>query len=264
MKKLIVAFIGLFFLFTLSACGPSFRQYVSQCSTYSNDVSASGYVTVNIEPNKVADSNGLGAFVNLATTIASIAISAEQRERLNRIIDPTTVAIAVSDGFEFGFHNETHLEPVDINAGPDLMLHIDVYKYGLWAHSLASPMEFFVEANISIIYTPENKRIYSNGVSYMRSASNVISEMANATHMHVYVNGHLSHTQYATIQAINDVSRLARGAANLSAFLEMTDEEIIMVMDYLAYHTGFGIAYRLVKHIYPYGKPQEVRARYGH
>ena len=111
-------------------------------------------------------------------------------------------------------------------------------------------MNFYVEADIRVIYTPEMETIYSNGATLMHSASDIISEMANAASMEIYMSGHLSRREYATFNAINNVGHLAKGAANLAAFFKLTDQEIVAIFDYLAFDAGGTIGSQLVDAIY--------------
>ncbi|MBQ8035615.1 MAG: hypothetical protein IJ268_01355, partial [Proteobacteria bacterium] len=52
------------------------------------------------------------------------------------------------------------------------------------------------------------------------------------------------------LAAVNDTGRLVSGAANLTAFFELTDEEIRAVFEYMAYDTGVLISEKLTRAIY--------------
>ena len=77
------------------------------------------------------------------------------------------------------------------------------------------------------------KTIYTNGATISRDASNIISQMANS------IAG----------SGLNALG-LAKGAANLAALFEMSDEEIVAIFDYLSYDSGSTIANQLVNEIY--------------
>ena len=257
MKKIICGFIALFCILILSGCGPSLKDYVRQSKSYNNRVAATTSATVNIESRNVVRTHGMGrtlgtmgTMVNTASKVAAAAISSEQRQRLNNIIVPENIGLATNDGFNTSFEGTTHIKAIDSDSNPDLRIMLTIKDYGLWAASLVDPIQFFVEAEIQVVYTPEMKTIYTNGVTLSSQVSNIVSDMANAATMDIYVSGHLSRTQYATFGAINNAGRLARGAANLSAFFELTDEEIAVLFDYLSYEMGTTLGTHLVHAIY--------------
>lgn len=259
-KQLIWMLVSLFLAVAMSGCGPSLREYIGMSSSYSSKVTAKNVVTVDIGSTDTAASHSSGVFgmvgtaVNIAADVSAMAISGDQEARLRRIVDPAVIGALVSDGFDDAFADETHLEIAPNGSNPDLRVRLTVKRYGLWADSLLSPMNFFMEAQISIIYTPEMKEIYTNGVSLMREVSTVFSEIANA------LDATVTGTAYATVPrtrrtrdklaAIDDAGRLVSGAANLTAFFGLTDEEISTIFQYMAYDTGVVISDRLMRAIY--------------
>ncbi|MBO4351155.1 MAG: hypothetical protein J6A01_09460 [Proteobacteria bacterium] len=237
MKKAILSCIGLLCILIMTGCGPTLKDYVRQSNNYSNQVKTTTNASVNIEESGVVRGIGklgtVGAIVNTASNVATSALSNDQAARLNRLIEPQKVGASMADGFNHNFEGTTHLKVVGNDANPDLRIMLTVTSYGLWAESLVSTMKFFVEAEIRVVYAPEMKTIYTNGATLSRDASNIISQMANA------VAG----------SGLNVLS-LAKGAANLAALFEMTDEEIVTIFDYLSYDSGLVIATQLVDEIY--------------
>lgn len=230
-------------------CGPSLKEYVAKSSSYYSQISASSKVDVRIEPRNVAPQGrsvlgSIGAAVNVAASVGSAVVSTQQEERLQRIISSKEMATQVASGFDNNFTGTTHLQVVDNSANPDIRIMLRMNKFGIWAESMLSPLNFYVEAEVQIVYTPSLETIYSSGVSIYREAANVFSEVANSTQIEVHGGG------YSAMHAVSDVSRLVSGAANLTAFFEMTDEEVQAVFDYMAYDAGTTIASKLVKAIY--------------
>ncbi|MBQ9242362.1 MAG: hypothetical protein IJ165_03915 [Proteobacteria bacterium] len=259
-KQLFWLVIGLFLMVAVAGCGPSLKEYVGMSSNYYSKVTAKSAVAVDIGSTDTAASHSGGVFgmigtaVNIAADVSAMAISSEQEARLHQLVDPAVVGGLVSDGFNDAFADETHLEVAPDSATPDLRIRLTVRRYGLWADSLLSPMNFFVEAQISVIYTPEMKEIYSSGVSLMREVSNAFSDVANAVDAGVTggVNASVPNVRRTrnALAAVNDTGRLVSGAANLTAFFELTDEEIRAVFEYMAYDTGVLISEKLTRAIY--------------
>ncbi|MBQ1926498.1 MAG: hypothetical protein II767_04840 [Proteobacteria bacterium] len=259
-KQLCWLVVSLFLMVVLAGCGPSLKEYVGMSNNYNTKVTAKNGVVVDIGSTDTAASHAGGVFglvgsaVNIAADVSAMAISSEQEARLHRIVDPAVIGALVSDGFSDAFADETHLVEIKDNSRPDLRIRLTVRRYGLWADSVLSPMNFFMEARISIIYEPEMKEIYSNGVSLMREVSSVFSDIANALDASVtgtaYATVPNTHRTYKSLAAIDDTGRLVSGAANLTAFFQLSDEEISAVFQYMAYDTGLLIAHDLTRAIY--------------
>ena len=259
-KQLCWLVVSLFLMVLLAGCGPSLKEYVGMSENYNTRVTAKNGVVVDIGSTDTAASHSsgamgfVGAAVNVAADVSAMAISSDQEARLRRIVDPAVIGALVADGFSESFADETHLIAIGDNGKPDLRIRLTVDRYGMWADSLFSPMNFFMEARISIVYTPEMKEVYSNGVSLMREVSSVFSDIANA------LDATVTGTAYATVPntrstrntlaAIDDAGRLVSGVANLTAFFGLSDEEISAVFQYMAYDTGLLIAHDLTRAIY--------------
>lgn len=237
MRKAILSCIGLLCILIMTGCGPTLKDYVRQSNNYSNQVKTTTNASVNIESKGLVRGVGklstVGAIVNTASSVASSALSSDQEARLNRLIQPQKVGASMADGFNHNFEGTTHLKVVENEANPDLRIMLTVSSYGLWAESLVSTMKFFVEAEIRVVYAPEMKTIYTNGATLSRDASNIISQMANS------IAG----------SGLNAMG-LAKGAANLAALFQMSDQEIVAIFDYLSYDSGLVIANQLVDEIY--------------
>lgn len=259
MKKAVLLFIGALCMVLATGCGPSLKEYVGASQHYATKTVANGNVTVNIEGgNTMSAGRGvfgaIGAAVNVATSVGATVINNEQRPRLQKIINPATIGSLVNSGFENGFSGSTHLTVVPEGQNPDLRILLTVEDYGIWSEDLLSPVKFFVEADIRIVHTQSMETIYRNGVSITQEVSNLFSEIANSSNVSVSVNvsGSVPRTRAAhtTMRAIGDVGRVVGGAANLTAFFELTDEEISVMFDYMAYEAGLLIADRLNASIY--------------
>ncbi len=252
MKKYLVLLLGLLALALTTGCGPSLKEYVAQSNNYTSSITNTTTASVNIEAKKVVHEGGgifgaIGSAVNTASAVGSIAMNHEQGERLQKIIESEKIATLVSQGFNDGFTGQTHLQMMSADAGtPDLRIKLKVNRYGLWAENIADSIKFYVSANIEIIFTPEMKSIYDRDVVIQREAANVLSEMARA--VEVEVEGGVPNRR--TMNAIEDAGNLINGAANLTAFFELTDEQIVDIFDYMAYDAGLTIADRLNKDIY--------------
>ena len=252
-------FIGLAFslsiVATTTACGPSLGEYVGKSATYKSTISTTAAVAVNIEPNDVMASRRgtlgtIGSIVNTASSIGAVAVSADQEKRLHKIIDSTVMAQNVALGFDNGFTDATHLQVVPDSTNPDIRIMLNIRSYGIWAESLMSPMNFFVEADLKLVYTPEMKTVYSTGVSIMREVSSVLSSVAEANvEVSVEVTGNVR-PNYNAVAAAHDAARLGAGVANLTAFFKMSDEEVTSAFYYMAVDAGSFIANKLVSAIY--------------
>ena len=144
----------------------------------------------------------------------------------------------VALGFDNGFTDATHLQVVPDSTNPDIRIMLNIRSYGIWAESLMSPMNFFVEADLKLVYTPEMKTVYSTGVSIMREVSSVLSSVAEANvEVSVEVTGN-ARPNYNAVAAAHDAARLGAGVANLTAFFKMSDEEVTSAFYYMAVDAG--------------------------
>lgn len=256
MKKYIGVVLSLAAVAALSSCGPSLGEYVALSSTYKSTIASTARVRVDIEPADVVSSGGndtfalIGSLVNTASAISSVAISADQQDRLARIVDTETMVQNVAAGFDSGFVGATHMQSVPDATAPDIRIMLQIRSYGLWAESLASSMKFFVEADVKVIYTPEMKTVYSTGVSLMREASAVIDAVSRAAAGHVVVTVDAMTYGRQPARIAGDVANLAVGAANLTAFFKLTDDDVSTAFYYMAIDAGQYIAAKLVSAIY--------------
>lgn len=257
MKKTVILFLALLSMILATGCGPSLKEYVSMSQNYSTKTIASSSATVNIEGGNTMRSGrgvfgAIGAAVNVATAVGATVINNEQRPRLQKIIDPATIGGLVNSGFTDGFTGSTHLQVVADNQNPDLRIILTVEDYGIWSEDLLSPVKFFVETDIRIVHTQTLETIYSSGVSITQEVSNLFADIANNTSVTVNVSGTVprSRAGLTTVRAIGDAGRIIGGAANLTAFFELSDQEIAVMFDHMAYEAGLLIADRLNISIY--------------
>lgn len=248
MKKILVAVSVLSMSFVLG-CGPSLKEYVGQSQTYFSRISTTASPTVTIEGNNIVPQGRstlgrIGGLINTASAVTSVVLSSEQNDRIQKIVDPTVLATNVAYGFDSNFAGATHLQSRENATEGDIQIMMTIESYGLWSQSLTSPMNFFLEADIRIVYMPEMKTIYRNGVSLMREAANAFSKGAEALASNTTI---YRHTRLGTV---TNVTALVSGAANLTAFFELTDEDIAGIFDYMAVDAGSYIANELVEVIY--------------
>lgn len=248
MKRLGLLAVGLLSMLIMSGCGPTLKEYVAMSSTYYSNVTSRSQASVNIEGN--ARSAGLfgrigGAAVSVVSGIAASTVSSQQTARLQSISDSREIAQLVTSGFDEGFGNATNMAYAESRMQPDMRINIMIQNYGLWADSLLSPLHFYVEAQIEMIYMPEMKSVYSNGMTLSREVSNVITELAHTT------NSALGFSNYSAKGIItNNVTRMVAGAASLKEFFDMSDEEIVAILQLMAYDTGSALAGQLTRNIY--------------
>lgn len=240
-------------------CGPSLKEYVAKSANYQSQTRAATAVSVDIESRPVMR-GGRGTFgaiastVNLASSIGSAVLSSEQQKRLQQIVHASDMSANIAYGFDSNFAQTTHLTAVADGEQPDLRIMLKVSDYGLHSESLTAPMHFYVEAEIQVVYAPELKTIYTNGVSISREVSNVLSEMAkaaeNPARILAVAGPGFSRASQNKAAAIGAVGNLVSGAANLAALFELTDEDIANIFAYMAVDAGGVIAGDLVGRIY--------------
>ena len=255
MNKNKVLCLLIFVLMLLTGCGPSLKEYVAQSSSYSSSTAAKTKVSVIIEPNDVVPEGrgvmgSIGSAVNIASSVSAMAVSHEQEIRLQNLIHAENITAQVASGFDNSFANTTHLQIVDNSANPDLRVMMNVTGYGLWAQSILDPINFYIECEVQIIHTASMERIYSNTVYVRREASNLFSEISNSLGSSVTSSRAVRYSGLKTTYAVDSVASLVSGAANLSAFFELTDEQIMGIFDYMAYDAGYSVASQLIDAIY--------------
>ncbi len=242
-------------MMVMAGCGPSLKEYVAKSSNYYSQISSATRVSVVIESNDVVSDKrkgvlgAIGAAVNLASSVSAMAVSHEQQERLVRLINTNGIIGLVAKGFDDGFVGTTHLVAVNADQNPDLRISLKVRRFGLWSESMLSPINFYMEAEIRVVDSATMETIYSNGATIMREASTVFSNAAAiagaiATDA-AYIGGGM------TAGTITDnTSRLVGGAANLTAFFKLTDEDVVTIFNYMAYDAGLSLADNLTYAIY--------------
>lgn len=256
MKKMIGMAFSLSVVAMTAACGPSLGEYVGRSATYHSMISTNASVSVNIEPNDVTSSRHSGTLgiissvVNTAGAIGALALSADQQLRLQNVVSPHAMAQNVAMGFDSGFTGSTHLQVVPPDANPDIRIMLNIDSYGIWAESLTSPMNFFVEAELTVVFTPEMRTVYSSGVSIVREVGSALNAAGQiAANVSANVAGQATQS-YHTAVAVYDVASLGAGVANLAAFLQMSDAELSSAFYYMAVDAGAYIANQLVRNIY--------------
>ena len=115
--------IGLFGILLLLAvvvmgCAPSLQQYFANAQNYYSNVSTSARVSVSIAPIEVSGGNSVTKTgkvitgVNVASAIATSAVSSEQQKRLQSIVDSSRIAGDIQSSFNSSFTAQTQLPVV--------------------------------------------------------------------------------------------------------------------------------------------------------
>ena len=261
MKKRTIILLFLITALLTMGCGPSLKDYVAQSQNYWSKTSTSAYASVTIDEDTglKSDSGVFGAIattVNIANSVAGMAIEKEQGNRLRQIVNPLDVATMVTTGFDENFVGNTHLQVVAQNQSPDLRIFLDVIDYGLYAKSAMDAMNFYVSAKIKVVYAPELKTIYDNHVTVSRTVSDVVSDIVNMTKRNIETATDIPpfmvrvYGLKTKLDALSDVVSIASGVANMSAFFQLTDNDIVTIFQYMAYDAGHVIASDLIKAIY--------------
>ena len=259
-KNAIITIITLLLTSALAmGCGPSLKEYVGQSNNYWSQTSTTAYATVKIDNDTGLKSNtgvfgAIATTVNVANSVAGMAIEKEQGDRLHKLINPVDIATMVTAGFDENFVGKTHLQVVEQDQSPDLRVFLDVIDYGLYAKSAMDAMNFYVSGKIKIVYAPELKSIYDRYATVSRTVSDVVADIVNMTQMTVEADAPAFMVQVyglkTKLDALSDVVSIASGVANMSAFFELTDDDIVTIFQYMAYDAGHVIANDLVKAIY--------------
>ena len=265
MRKISVIISILVTAFVLMSCGTSVRMtmkdYVAKSQNYWSKTATNAYASVTIDGDTGLKSNtgvygAIATTVNIANSVAASAIEQEQGDRLHRIINPLDVADMVTAGFDENFVGNTHLQVVADNQTPDLRIFLDVVDYGLYARSAMDAMQFYVAANIRVVYAPELTTIYSHSITASRTASDLVADIVNMTQMTVESVTNIPEFMVRIyglrekLNAISDVVSIASGIANMSAFFQLTDDDIVTMFQYMSYDAGHVIASDLVRAIY--------------
>ena len=246
----------------LCGCGPTLKEYIGMSNNYVSQLSTVSSPNVTIGDKDSASSNGsfvggiIASTVNTVSNVAGYAVAREQEERLRGIVNPSAIADIMVSGFNDGFANKTHLVYVQPDARPDLRVFLSVEDFGLYAESMLSTMNFYLISDIKLIYTPKLETIYHKKLSVQREASSVISDIMNlsvdaiqqmaATHPFMF---HI----YGFRQKMVDVSNvvdIVAGIVSMKAFFDLTDEDLAVIFEYMAYDAGQSTSIRLVDDIY--------------
>ena len=261
MKKLTIALLMSAVLASASGCGPTVKNYFASSNNYWSKTSTTAYATVTIENDTgmKSDKGAMGAIaksVKIASSIAGSVIEQDQGNRMHRIINPNDIAEMVTVGFDENFSGNTHIQHVAQNQSPDLRIFLDVVDYGLYARSAIDAMQFYVAADVKVVYAPELVTIYTRQATVSRTASDVASDIVNMSKAK-----YEAATDYPDflirlaglrdkLNAMGDVVNIASGVANMAAFFKLTDKDIVTIFQYMAYDAGHVIANELVEAIY--------------
>ena len=207
---ILVLSIALFSL-SLSACRTNLLpEYLPKVESTHVITYANTYPVVNI-----GESRQEGAVGQLAGA-ASFGLTIELQQRLQKVVDVEGVATLVSDSFtqeltpSFGFSYED--EPQDA----DTRIVIDIEAFGFEASSIESPLYYFVEADVSMVYNPENKLIWEY--------STTLRQPINENH---FFGGAVG------------------SATNIGAVAGLTDDEIVEVFNDLATYAGAELVHQM-------------------
>lgn len=261
LRSLFWLFCLCFTMCLMTGCGPTLKEYVAKSNNYVSQLSTVSSPNVTIGDKKSgSDSGGVwGAIVstvNTATSVAGYAVAREQEARLRNIVNPSSIADIMACGFNDNFIDKTHLVYVNADARPDLRVFLSVEDFGLYAESMLSAMNFYLYADIKIVYTPELETIYHRKLVVEREASSVVSEMMNLSNDalqrlaadHAFMLHIIGFRE--KMRLVGDVVSIAAGIASMQAFFDMTDEDVAVIFEYMAYDAGQTTSMRLVDDIY--------------
>ena len=265
MKKISIIISILVTAFVIMGCGSTIqmtmKDYVAKSQNYWSKTSTNAYASVTIDDDTGLKSNtgvygAIATTVNIANSVAASAIEHDQGDRLHRIINPLDVADMVTVGFDENFVGNTHLRLTSDNQTPDLRIFLDVVDYGLYARSAMDAMQFYVAANIRVVYAPELTTIYNHSITASRTASDLAADIVNMAHMTVDSITNIPELVVKLaglrekLNALSDVVSIASGIASMSAFFQLTDDDIVTMFQYMSYDAGHAIASDLVRAIY--------------
>lgn len=225
MRKLGLSGILLLLAVALMGCGPSLQEYFSKANNYYSNVSTSARVSVSIAPLEVSGGNTVTktgkviAGVNIASAIATSAVSSEQQKRLQSVIKSDKVASQIKSSFNSSFTSQTQL-PVVQTSNPDIRILLTVRGYGLNAETSGSEMYFFLDTQVKVIDVASTTTLYDENLDVWYPVS-----------------------QFASGGNVGTVY-------NLVSFFLLSDNEIQAVFDQLAETAGIEIANALVTEIY--------------
>lgn len=220
-RRFLLAALVMFAALILSACGPSFSEYMRNVRTSQVNSNIKRSPEVVIGSTDVG--GGFGTFglvtsgISLAGDIAASAVSMEQQKRLQTIISPEMLVDQIHNAFSSQFSGSTGIPVVSYSEHSDIRIVITVPSFGIYASSITSPYNFFMNADVSVVYLPENKRIYDRQVFLERSLGDL--------------------DMYGSIASV-----AISGALNLSAFFTLSDPQIVEIFNYLAVELGNTIA----------------------
>lgn len=216
----------------LSGCGPSLKEYFAGTQSYYSRVTAIDHAEVSIEPATIPEASKsttygkVASTVNTASTVATYAITTDQKERLKNIVEPERLAHRIESSFNASFSSQTQLEAVSQSTtNPDFRILLSVSEYGLRAETIGSAMFFYLKSQIKVVHVASMTTIYDNHIEIERSASD-----------------------YPQISSI--INDLIGAAFNLGYFFTLSDEDVATIFEILCDDAGKLMAQKLVDDIY--------------
>lgn len=232
MRKNGLILLSILFALLLSGCGPSLKEYFAGSQNYYSRVTAIDNAEVWIEPATVPSASKsttygkIASTVNIASSVASYAISTDQKERLKNNIDPQKLARRIETSFNNTFSAQTQLQSVNqSHANPDFRILLSVNEYGLRAESMGSAMTFYLNSQIKVVHVASMTTIYERQIELERSASD-----------------------YPQLNSL--ISNIIGAAFNLTYFFSLSDADVNTIFDILCDDAGKSMAKRLVDDIY--------------
>jgi len=231
MKKIGVLLIGLFIGLISMGCGPSLKEHFAQAQSYSSSVAATTKVDVWIEAEQIPGGRSRGTMgavistVNTVSAVATYAIGADQKARLQGLINPANLAANVDASFDETFVARMQIPTVESGEPTDIRIMMTVVRYGLFSESLAAPMIFYIATDVNVVHVASMTTIYQDHIVIQRTASD--------------------------FPRLNSIAGGIAGAAfNLTKFFELTDEQVVEIFDMMASDAGTVLAMRLAEAIY--------------
>ncbi|MCL2325025.1 MAG: hypothetical protein FWC40_00770 [Proteobacteria bacterium] len=231
MKRIGLLLIGLCIGLMSMGCGPSLKEHFAQAQSYSSSVAATSKVDVWIDAEHLPGGRSRGTLgavistVNTVSTVASYAVGADQKARLQALIDPAILAAHVDASFDETFVARMQIPVVDSGEPTDIRIMMRIVRFGLYAESLAAPMIFYIATEVNVVHVASMTTIYEDLIVIERSASD--------------------------FPRLNSIAGGIAGAAfNMTKFFGLTDEQVAEIFDMMASDAGTVLAMRLAKAIY--------------
>jgi hypothetical protein len=159
--------------------------------------------------------------IGLIGSIASASKAADIERRLMTVLRGEDVALGMAQGFQEQLQLSSTLNVVvDPKAEYDSVIEISVGRFGLESATIDTPIYFFVDADVAMVYRPENKLVWEYSTTIRQSL-----------HDKMLISG--------------GIFSIASASMNFSALDALSDDEMRAVLESLAVATGQQLVYQM-------------------